>query len=140
VEAPLDDLPVFVKAAGILPVQSVIQNTGQKPSSTLVIHLYNGMVRNSFTYYEDDGITYEFEKGNYYKRTITFDPATKKIKLLKPEGSFHSKFTAVLLDLHDFRDLTGLKVNGQDYVVNRKSDMEKEITFPLTDDNIEIKY
>lgn len=140
VESPLDDLPVFIKASGIFPMQSVIQNTGQKPSSTLVLHLYNGLVGNSFTYYEDDGITYEFENGNYYKRTVTFDPETKTIKLSKPEGSYHSKFTAILLDLHDFRNLKIIKVNGKDYRINKKSDMETEIIFSLTDDTIEIIF
>jgi alpha-glucosidase len=140
VESPLDDLPVFVKASGIIPMQSVIQNTDQKPASVLIIHVYNGTIKNSFTYYEDDGITYESEKGKYYKRTITFDPLARTVKLLKREGTFSSKFTSVLLDLHDFRDVTSVKVNGKDYPLNKKSELEKEITFPFIDDTIEITY
>jgi alpha-glucosidase len=140
VEAPLNDLPAFAKASAIIPEQSVIQNTGEKPSSEITIHIYQGQLRNSYSYYEDDGITYDFESGKYYKRTITYDPVRRSIKLWKREGSYSSKFTSVLLDLHDFRDVTKIKINGKDYTVTAKSEMEKETTFTLIDDAMEILY
>ena len=49
VDAPLNDLPVFVRASGIIPMQSDIQYTAQKPSPTLELHIYNGAVPNTFT-------------------------------------------------------------------------------------------
>jgi alpha-glucosidase len=140
VDAPVWDLPVFVKASGIIPMQSVVQNTTEKPSSDLKLHIYYGTTANSFVYFEDDGETYNYENGKFYKRMITFNPANQTIKLAKTEGAFSSKFSSILLVLHDFRDFTGIRVNGQDYTLKLKSDKERMVEFPLTDEMIEIKY
>lgn len=140
VDAPVWDLPVFVKASGIIPMQSVVQNTTEKPSSDLELHIYYGTIANSFVYFEDDGETYNYENGKFYKRLITFNPANQTIKLAKTEGTFSSKFSSILLVLHDFRDFTGIRVNGQDYTLKLKSDKERMVEFPLKDEMIEIKY
>jgi alpha-glucosidase len=95
-------LPVFVKEGSIIPMQSLIQSTSMKPTDTLQIHIYNGEAENSFIYYEDDGESYEFEKGSYHKRLIEFNPASRSIMLKKPEGNFHSKFRFIKFILHGF--------------------------------------
>jgi alpha-glucosidase len=140
VESPLDDLPVFVKASGFIPLQSVIVNTAEKPSPTLELNLYNGSGSSAFTYYEDDGITYNYEKGEFYKRMFIFDPADKVIRFSKKEGSSGSKFTAVRLVLHDFGDLMAITVNGKNYTLKLKSNLERTVEFPLGDGEVEIKY
>ncbi|MCX6251006.1 MAG: glycoside hydrolase family 31 protein [Bacteroidetes bacterium] len=139
VEAPLNDLPVFVKASGIIPMQSVIEYTAQKPSVALELHIYNGKTPSSFTFYEDDGTTYSYENGSYYKRMIIFDPRTKTITLAKSEGSFDSKFSAIHLILHDFSEM-GIKVDEKDYTLKMKSKTEKMVEFPLSLDRVEIRY
>jgi alpha-glucosidase len=140
VDCPLDDLPVFVRSGGILPLQSVIQNTSEKPSPTLEINVWNGKVHNSFTWYEDDGTSYNYETGQYCRRLISFDPVMKTIMIGKTEGSFFSKFTAFRLVLHDFGGIMGLKVNGQDQTLKLKSSRQRFFETELTNDKIEIKY
>ena len=140
VDAPIWDLPVFVKASGIIPMQGLVQNTAEKPSPTLELHIYYGTKTNSFVYFEDDGETYNYENGGFYKRLITYDPLIRTIKFTKPEGSFHSKFSSVNLVLHDFENVSGIKINGQDYTMKLKSVKERMIEFPNKDEIIEIKY
>jgi len=98
----LQKLPVFVKESSIVPMQSLIQSTAEKPTDTLVIHIYKGNVNNSFNYYEDDGESYNYEKGDFYKRNIIYNTAQKRIIFDKVEGSFKSKFTKVKLVFHGF--------------------------------------
>jgi alpha-glucosidase len=140
VDAPLNDLPVFVKASGIIPLQSVIQYTDQKPSEVLELRVYSGNDINTFVYYEDDGKTYDYEKGGYCKREITYEPATKTIQFTKAEGSFSSKFTKVSLNLIHFGDVPVIKVNGKDYTMKLKSKDTWMVEIPLTNGEIEIKY
>ncbi|WP_413669716.1 glycoside hydrolase family 31 protein [Mucilaginibacter sp. Mucisp86] len=108
VPAPLTDLPVFVKAGSIIPMQSIVQSTNEEGDGTLQIHIWNGSEANSFVYYEDDGISYDYEQGVYYKRVIRFDPVNKSISLSAVEGSFKSRFAQLKFVLHGFGDL-GLK-------------------------------
>jgi alpha-glucosidase len=140
VDAPLNDLPVFVIASGIIPMQSVVQYTSQKPSSLLELHVYNGSRANTFVYYEDDGSGYDYEKGIFFKRSIGFDPAKRIIQLSKAEGIFISRFSSVKLVLHNFAEVMSLNINEKNYTVKLKSAKEKTIEFPWNSDNIVIKY
>jgi alpha-glucosidase len=112
VEAPLNDLPVFAKAGAIIPMQSVIQNTTEKPDGMLQVHIYRGDQPTSFNYYEDDGVSYAFEKGAYCKRTFTYDPAKKEIGITGEDGNFTSKFSKVKLILHGFPAIAKIRING----------------------------
>jgi len=112
--APLTDLPVFVKAGAIIPMQNVVQSTSEKGDGILQLNVWYGKEATSFVYYEDDGSSYDYQKGDYYKRTISFDPAKNTISLSAVEGSFQSKYKLIKLVLHGFKaGGKSLKVNGK---------------------------
>jgi alpha-glucosidase len=119
VDAALDDLPVFIRAGGIIPMQHVVQSTADKGDGILQIHVWNGTKETSFVYYEDDGNTYEFLKGQYYKRRIIFDAAGKKVVLARPEGSRASKYNRIEVVFHHFDHLSSVMVNHTKAVVTR---------------------
>jgi alpha-glucosidase len=129
-----------VKSGGIVPLQSVIQSTSEKPSPTLEINVYNGKVPTTFTWYEDDGVSYNYESGQYCRRQISFDPLNKVILIGKAEGSLPSKFTAFRLVLHDFGDLMGVKVNGNDQTLKLKSSKQRFFETILTNEVTKINY
>ncbi|MFD0792359.1 glycoside hydrolase family 31 protein [Mucilaginibacter litoreus] len=107
-------LPVYVKESSIIPMQSQIQNTTETPADTLYLHVYKGDVNNKFVYYEDDGASFDYEKGGYYKRTITYNPAKKTIILSSVDGSAKSKFSNIKLMLHGFGEAgLSVKVNNK---------------------------
>src|SRR5665647_2768625 len=41
-EAPLDKIPLFIKAGSIVPMGSIVQYSGEKPADTLEIRVYKG--------------------------------------------------------------------------------------------------
>ncbi|WP_343667198.1 TIM-barrel domain-containing protein [Chitinophaga sp.] len=105
----MHELPVYVKAGSIVPMQSLVQTTAERPNDTLYLHVYKGDTANAIVYYEDDGQTYDYEKGGYYKRTIHYD---HQLVLDKVDGSYTSKFGNISLILHGFGPLQQVKVNG----------------------------
>ncbi|SHK70131.1 glycoside hydrolase family 31 protein [Epilithonimonas mollis] len=105
-------LPIFAKASSIIPLQNVIQSTKEKPNDTLLLHIYNGDKLNSFSYYEDDGETLDYEKGDFYKRSIEFDPQKKIIRFSKAEGKFSSNFKKIKIILHGF-DAVSIDLNAK---------------------------
>jgi len=117
-DAPLTDLPVFVKAGAIIPMQNVIQSTNEKGDGILELNVWYGKDANTFVYYEDDGSSYDYQKGAYYKREINFDPAKGNITLSAVDGTFASKYNKIKLVLHGFDGVTKskskkIKVNGK---------------------------
>lgn len=58
----LDEMPLFVRAGAILPMQPVVQNTGETPDGPLQLRVYPGEdCRGSL--YQDDGHTFAYKKG-----------------------------------------------------------------------------
>ncbi len=139
-DAPLHDLPVYVRAGSVIPMQSVVQFTDQKPDPTLEIHVYAGTKGSTFAYYEDDGSTYDFEKGVFYKRNITYDPVDKSIRLSAAEGTFSSKFDSARLVLHGFEGIASLKSGSQVISLSEGKGKTKTASFRLTRDEILISY
>lgn len=102
VECPVEKLPVYVKASSIIPIQSKVKNNQAKPSEVLEIHLYKGKTNHSFEYYEDDGESYQYERGKYYKRVITYLPKENKLHFGAVNGTYKSNFQKIRLVMHGF--------------------------------------
>ena len=60
-DAPIDTLPLFVRAGSIVPLGSEVESTQEKQTIASV-RVYPG-ANGSFTLFEDDGKTYAYEKG-----------------------------------------------------------------------------
>ena len=139
VDAPLEDLPVFVKSSGIIPMQSVIQSTSEKPSDTLDLHIYYGLGSSSYLYYEDDGLTYDYEKGSFCRRLIRFDPLSKSITIGKSEGLYPSKFTKIKVILHSFPRLKSFIANGQEMSLKRSGNTIQSKVLEFRSEEISIR-
>ncbi|GAA4095876.1 glycoside hydrolase family 31 protein [Mucilaginibacter panaciglaebae] len=110
VPSPLTELPVFVKAGGIVPMQNIIQSTNEPGDGILQIHIWNGDQANSFIYYEDDGVTYDYQQGVYYKRSITFNPQKKEVTFSPVEGIYISRYSKLRLIWHGFAKMPDVEV------------------------------
>jgi len=58
----LDEMPLYVRAGAIVPMQPVVQYTGETPDGPLQLRVYPGEDC-SGSLYEDDGHTFAYEKG-----------------------------------------------------------------------------
>ncbi|QJD83815.1 glycoside hydrolase family 31 protein [Cohnella herbarum] len=69
--APLDTMPLYVKAGAIVPEQALRQSMGEQTDEPDRVRFYvgsGGADENSFAHYEDDGRTYAYESGQYRLR------------------------------------------------------------------------
>jgi alpha-glucosidase len=108
----LDKLPVYVKGGSIIPEQSLVQTTAQMPADTLWLHVYKGSQDGDFSYYEDDGNTFAYVKGDFYLRKMHYDAVAGTLQLEAPQGSRGSRFHHLQLVLHGFDGLSQVNVNG----------------------------
>jgi alpha-glucosidase len=63
VTAPLDRIPVFVRAGAVLPMWPVLQHVGERPLERLFLHAYVGDGKSCL--YEDDGHSVQYMRGEY---------------------------------------------------------------------------
>ncbi|MCY7320700.1 MAG: DUF4968 domain-containing protein [Phormidesmis sp. CAN_BIN36] len=65
--APLERMPIYVKAGSIIPMQPVMQFVDERPIDHLRLKIWSG--DGEFTLYEDDGQSFEFKLGAWATTT-----------------------------------------------------------------------
>ena len=67
--APIDRIPLYVRAGSIVPLGPDVEYAAEKPADPLELRIYRG-ANGSFTLYEDENDNYNYEKGAH--ATIAF--------------------------------------------------------------------
>lgn len=86
-DAPIDKIPLFVKAGSVIPMGRFIQYTGQKLQDTLEIRIYKG-ADGRFELYEDENDNYNYEKGNFSLISFNWDDSKKALTISERKGAF----------------------------------------------------
>ncbi|BAU52940.1 glycoside hydrolase family 31 protein [Mucilaginibacter gotjawali] len=89
VDKALDEIPVYVRAGTILPIGPVVQYSEQTSATPLEIHIYPGK-NGTFKMVEDDGVSYNYTKGNTRTTTYSWNDATKTLSW-KVSGAYAGK-------------------------------------------------
>ena len=77
VDAPIDQLPLFVRAGSIIPLGSAVENTSEKQAITKV-QIWPG-ANAGFDLYDDDGRTYAYEKGDFQLTHLLWDDTAREL-------------------------------------------------------------
>ncbi len=85
--APLDHMPLHVRAGAIVPFGPELQYANEKPADPIELRVYRG-ADGRFTLYEDAGETYEYEKGAFATIPIAWDEKTATLTIGARKGSF----------------------------------------------------
>jgi len=85
--APIETIPLYIKAGSIIPMGPFLQYATEKPADPIELRIYQG-ANGQFTIYEDENETYNYEKGLYSTITLLWNDQTKTLTINKREGSF----------------------------------------------------
>ncbi len=86
-EAPIDIIPLFVKAGTILPVGPRVEYAAEQKWDNLELRVYPG-ADGTFTLYEDELDNYNYEKGACSTIPIAWNDAKKVLTIGNRQGSF----------------------------------------------------
>lgn len=75
--APIDTIPLFVRAGSIVPLGTAVQSA-QQPQAIASVHVYPGADAD-FTLFSDDGTTYSYEHGGGSITRLHWDEATHRL-------------------------------------------------------------
>ncbi len=94
--APLDKVPIFIKAGTILPQYPLMNFDGEKPADTLTLDVFPNQ-STSYSLYEDDGVTTAYQQGNYSTTDISSignaDGGGVQINVAAAKGTFSGKLS-----------------------------------------------
>jgi len=86
-KAPLNRMPLFVRAGSIVPVGPGEQYTGEKPGAPITLYIYTGR-SSAYSLYEDDGLSNGYARGAFSRIPITYDDATGVLNIGARTGTF----------------------------------------------------
>ena len=86
-DAPLERLPLFVRAGSIVPFGPALQYTGEKPADPITLYVYTGQ-DGQFTLYEDEDVNYNYEKGAFATIPLRYEEKTKTLTIGQRAGTF----------------------------------------------------
>lgn len=107
-DAPLDRMPLYVRAGTILPLGSPTNLAANPVLDPLILECYWG--EGSFTLYEDDGQTFDHEQGQFCTTQYTLEIVEGRLRLSAQarQGAYQPASRQLQLRLHglpsDFRN------------------------------------
>jgi alpha-glucosidase/alpha-D-xyloside xylohydrolase len=82
----LATLPLYVRAGAIVPFGPVKQFTSEKVDEPMRIRVYPG-ADGEFALYEDDGISFAYERGEFMRIAMRWDERARQLRLSLVPGS-----------------------------------------------------
>jgi alpha-D-xyloside xylohydrolase len=85
--APIETLPLFVRAGSILPLGPDVEFAAAKAADPIELRIYRG-ADGDFTLYEDEGDSYAYEKGGHATIPFHWDESKQILSIGDRQGEF----------------------------------------------------
>ncbi len=90
--------PFLLKQAPSFLCSPLKAHTGEV-THTSILHIYTGD-SSTFNFYEDDGLTFDYQKGEYALRKLSYDHHKRMLWISKVEGNYTSSAKRFKLIFH----------------------------------------
>jgi len=71
IDAPLEDMPIFIKAGAVIPEYPVMQYVGEKNVDEVLLNIYYANYEVNSFFFEDHGDTFAYEQDIYSEKKFT---------------------------------------------------------------------
>lgn len=104
VQPKLDELPVYVRAGAIVPMQPLVQSTAERPEGPLTLRVFAPGAGDACSgeLYQDDGLTLNFERGEFLRLHPTCSlraDGSLEVRIPRPEGRFRPWWTQLRVEV-----------------------------------------
>lgn len=108
------NIPLFVRKGAIIPTQPVMNYIGELPVTNIIIEAFPDWVPSAFTFYDDDGESYAYESGDWFKQRMSaqLEEGRSVFNIEAPEGLYVPELETYTCRLHGPSG-TLVMVNGE---------------------------
>ena len=87
---PADVMPIFIRSGAIIPMGRYGRSTGELSSPDIDLLVVPSGKETSFTLYEDDGISFDYEKGGFRETDISVVASGESatVRITRPRGTY----------------------------------------------------
>lgn len=114
-QAPLERLPLYVRAGAILPSRPDTNYTEERSPDTLTLDIYPG--NGTFTLYEDDGHSFDYERGQFCTTLcqVLQDQGNLRITIGARTGPYQPPARQLVLRIHGIEKHQADRLPAADY-------------------------
>lgn len=116
VQPPQDEYPVFIKAGAIIPLAPTMRYVGEKPVDPLTLLIYPlDSGTSSYTLYEDDGMTRDYEKGDACTTQVTCETSDAHVRIVigERDGRYKPAKRMLMLSVFQTAQPKQVELNGK---------------------------
>ena len=130
-EAPLEQIPLYIREGAVIPFYPVMQYVGEKPVDQLTIKVYYGGESLNSYLYEDSGDGYDYEKGIYNRKKFKTQSTPTSFKMsLKTNGHYEPSYSTYKVVLFGLPFLPSrILVNDKEMDINSKYIENQSLVF-----------
>ena len=114
-DAPLETVPMFVRAGSIIPMGPEMNYIGEKPIDPVTFEIYpNGNGQAATALYEDDGTSPAYKQGVFRRTPVDVSSSGKgfMINVGAPVGSFNPGARRMVFVIKSMADARQVSVDG----------------------------
>ncbi len=117
-KAPLDTMPLFVKAGSIIPISEPLLYADEKNGEVSEILIYGGE-NGEFTLYNDEGDNYSYENGNFSSIHLSYNDHLRALTFGAACGQFKYQecFKIKLIEKGHKADTIEFKYKGKEQTI-----------------------
>jgi alpha-glucosidase len=133
VSPTLAELPVYVRAGAILPMEPLVESTSETPRGPLTLRIYAGDNCKG-ELYQDDGKSFDFKKGVYLRMSFNCRVANDGLHLTigAHQGSYPAWWKQIRAEVYGWKPEKGtVQVNSKPVPITREA---HGIAFTVADD------
>jgi alpha-glucosidase (family GH31 glycosyl hydrolase) len=125
VDAPLETVPLFVRAGAVIPLGPEMNYIGEKPGDPINFMIYTDEKgQAATTLYEDDGTSPAYRQGVFRRTSLSVTPSGKgyQINLSAPQGSYTPAPRKFVFNLKSISSARVVSVDGKTLGASRAGD------------------
>ena len=112
-EAPLEKLPLYIRAGSIVPLGPDVEWSAEKPADPIELRIYRG-ADGEFTLYEDENDNYNYEKGVHATISFHWDDVKNVLTIGGRQGEFPGKLASRTFNVVFVNDNHGVGIEPSD--------------------------
>jgi alpha-glucosidase len=122
-EAPIDKMPIFIRAGAVIPNYPKMQYVGEFEISELTLHVYYAAEKTESFLYEYAGDNYGYKHGLFSLIKFSVSGSKKNLVLRKAsEGNFMSTYKSYKIIIHGLPfDSVGYMLDGKYHKLNKRN-------------------
>lgn len=108
--APLEKMPLFVKAGSIIPMGPYMQYATESKADTIEVRVYTG-ANGSFNLYEDEGDNFNYQKGQFSMISFHWDDKSQTLTIGDRKGNFEGMLIKRVFNVVIVNETNGIGID-----------------------------